>query len=198
MSHLEHRTPDADRLDQDREAHTRMRFAFYGSAPKRSKSGRTADLSRTQQLAAARQRIEPRGGRVVAEYFDTLTTVWSDNVPPLTQQPWGQRPQAHTLIKALPDDAFDAVVIADPGTRTFGTTPFWDVVELLHQYGKRLWICGIRGPIDPGNQIDVLLMKILFGVHTPGSERGARYRSFDGITGTRHQRLSPPNAGHDQ
>ncbi|MFC9973843.1 hypothetical protein ACFVH6_23390 [Spirillospora sp. NPDC127200] len=155
-----------------------LRFALYGYALEQPHNGRRPHAEQWWDQQTARTVIEPRGGKLVAEYFDILST--HDGEPIETSQTsWGQRPQARALIDALPADTFDAVIIARVTFRTFAATPLWDVVELLAHHGKQLWTGEIGGPLDPASRSDVLLMKILAAAAEPGSGQVAFHRSVN-------------------
>ncbi|MGI5165622.1 hypothetical protein ACQEU3_14800 [Spirillospora sp. CA-253888] len=143
-----------------------LRFALYGYALEQPRDGRRPHAAQWWDQQTARTVIEPRGGKITAEYFDILST--NDGEPiEVLQTAWGQRPQARALIDDLPADVFDAVIIARVTFRTFAATPLWDVVELLARHGKQLWTGETGGPLDPASRRDVLLMKILAGANEP-------------------------------
>ena len=79
-----------------------IRFAFKGRVS--TEDQQDPEASRAWQLTRARTLIEPHGGVIVAEYFD------SGHCRAI---PWQRRPQALALLGELknPDRAFDAVVI---------------------------------------------------------------------------------------
>ncbi|MCP2342932.1 hypothetical protein [Actinomadura rupiterrae] len=149
-------------------SNTPPRFAFYGRA---YGSPAFAPARKSQQLAAARDVVRSVGGQIVAEFFDSGPAAWVHGVPPLSRLPWGKGPQARALIEALRRDEFDAVVVGALDGRTFGATHLWEVVAFLDHYGKRLWIPDINGPLDPTDEVDALLMRILIGIPLPGTAR---------------------------
>ncbi|MCP2341994.1 hypothetical protein [Actinomadura rupiterrae] len=144
------------------------RFAFYGRS---YGSPAFVPARRSQQLAAARDVVRSVGGQIVAEFFDSGPAAWVRGEPPLYRLPWGKGPQARALIEALRRDEFDAVVVGVLDGRTFGATHLWEVVAFLDHYGKRLWIPDINGPLDPTDEVDALLMRILIGIPLPGTGR---------------------------
>src|SRR6266536_140889 len=86
-------------------------FAFYG----RVGSTRLQDVaaSKAWQVTRARQLIEPKGGVIVAEYFD---------IGHSRALPWQRRPQASQPLAALrdPDRGYNAVVIGEPQRAFYG------------------------------------------------------------------------------
>lgn len=144
-----------------------LRFAFYGRAHGDAAFVRAC---RVEQRATARNVIDV-SGEIVAEYFDSGPTAWVNGVPPISKLPWGKGPRARALIEALRRREFDAVVVGDLDTDTFGTTPLWEVVAFLGHYGRQLWIPDVKGPLDPNDEVDVLLMRILVGIPIPDAAR---------------------------
>ena len=83
------------------------RLAFWGRVS--TEDNQDIESSRGWQLTRARTLTEPRGGQIVAEYFDIDK---SRSIPP------ARRPQAAALLAALadPNRGFEAVVVGEPHT----------------------------------------------------------------------------------
>lgn len=90
-----------------------MRFAFYGRVS--TEDHQDPEASRGWQLRRARALIEPRGGRIAAEFFD---------IDKSRSIPWIRRPHASALLQELKDPgrAFDAAVIGEPHRAFYGTS----------------------------------------------------------------------------
>ena len=88
-----------------------IRFGFYGRVS--TEDNQDPESSRGWQLTRSRTLIEPRGGQIVAEFFD---------VDKSRSVPWQRRPQATALLAELknPDRGFDAVVIGEPHRASLG------------------------------------------------------------------------------
>jgi site-specific DNA recombinase len=114
-------------------------FAFYG----RVGSIRLQDVaaSRAWQVSRARQLIQPRGGVIVAEYFDIGHT---------RALPWQRRPKASQLLATLrdPGRGFQAVVIGEP-QRAFYGNQLSLTYPVFEHFGVQLWVPEVGGPIDP-------------------------------------------------
>jgi site-specific DNA recombinase len=144
---------------------TTILFAFYG----RVGNTRLQDVvaSKAWQITRARQLIEPRGGVIVAEYFDI------DHSRAL---PWQRRPQASQLLAALrdPDRGFNAVVIGEP-QRAFYGNQFSLTYPVFEHFGVQLWVPEVGGPIDPGSEAHDLAMT-LFGSQSKGERMRIKTR----------------------
>src|SRR5271170_7035572 len=136
-------------------------FAFYGRVS--TEDQQDVESSRGWQLTRSRALIEPRGGVIVAEYFD---------VDKSRSIPWPRRPRAAALLAALKDPArgFDAVVIGEP-QRAFYGNQFGLTFPVLTHYGVGLWVPEVGGAVDPGSEAHDLVMT-LFG----GMSKGERAR----------------------
>ncbi|MFC4912252.1 hypothetical protein [Actinomadura gamaensis] len=173
-----------------------LRFAFYGRA---YGSPTFAPARKSEQLATARGVVGSVGGEIVAEYFDYGPAARVGATPPLSALPWGKGPRARALIEALRRDEFDAVVVGDLDAHTFGATFLWDVVTFLDHYGTRLWIPDINGPLNPGDEVDVLLMRILIGIpipdttHRPDSSSGSKEHRGPRVPWAHHRDSTTPN-----
>jgi site-specific DNA recombinase len=110
----------------------------------------------------------PRGGEVVAEFFDVGQT---------RALPWQRRPEASRLLAAQRDAnrGFDAVVIGEPH-RAFYGNQFGLTAPLFAHYGVRLWVPEIGGPIDPDNEAHELVMSVFGGMST-GERNRIKVRS---------------------
>ena len=136
-------------------------FAFYCRVS--TEDNQDPESSRNWQLTRASARIEPRGRRIVAEYFD---------VGQSRSLPWQRRTYASQLLAALrdPHRGFTAVVVGEPH-RAFYGNQFGLTLPLFVHYGVELWVPEIGGPIDPDNEAHELLMSV-FG----GMSKGERNR----------------------
>ncbi|WP_218896237.1 recombinase family protein [Micromonospora purpureochromogenes] len=121
------------------------------------------ESSRSWQLTRATSLIQPRGGRIVTEYFD---------VGQSRSLPWQRRAQANQLLAALRNlqRGFSAVVVGEPH-RAFYGNQFGLTVPLFAHYDVELWVPEIGGPIDPENEAHELVMSV-FG----GMSKGERNR----------------------
>ncbi|MFC5814148.1 recombinase family protein [Nonomuraea harbinensis] len=136
-------------------------FAFWGRVS--TEDNQDPASSRNWQLSRSRALIEPRGGVIVAEFFDIDK---SRSIPPQ------RRPQAAILLDELrnPNRGFDAVVVGEP-QRAFYGNQFGNTFELFNHYGVPLWVPEVGGPIDPANEAHELIM-LMFG----GISKGERNR----------------------
>ena len=138
-----------------------IRFGFYGRVS--TEDQQDPESSRGWQLTRSRTLIEPRGGVIVAEFFD---------IDKSRSIPWQRRPHATALLAELknPDRGFDAVVIGEPH-RAFYGNQYGLTFPLFEHYGVPLWVPEVGGPIDPGNEAHDLVMSV-FG----GMSKGERNR----------------------
>jgi site-specific DNA recombinase len=138
-----------------------IRFAFYGRVS--TEDQQDPGSSRSWQLTRSRALIEPRGGVIVAEFFD---------VDKSRSIPWPRRPEATALLAELknPNREFDAVVIGEPH-RAFYGNQYGLTFPLFEHYGVPLWVPEVGGPIDPTNEAHDLVMSV-FG----GMSKGERNR----------------------
>ncbi len=129
-------------------------FAFWGRVS--TEDNQDPESSRAWQITRAKTLIEPRGGQVVAEYFDIDK---SRSIPPQ------RRPLASRLLAALGDShrGFDAVVVGEP-QRAFYGNQFGNTFELFAHYRVPLWVPEVGGPIDPDNEAHDLIMSVFGGV----------------------------------
>jgi site-specific DNA recombinase len=89
------------------------RLAFWGRVS--TEDNQDIESSRSWQVTPAKTLIEPRGGQIVAEFFDIDK---SRSIPPQ------RRPQAAALLAALadPNRGFDAVVVGEPQRAFYGVS----------------------------------------------------------------------------
>jgi site-specific DNA recombinase len=130
------------------------RLAFWGRVS--TEDNQDIESSRGWQLTRARTLIEPRGGQIVAEYFDIDK---SRSIPP------ARRPRASALLAALadPNRGFEAVVVGEP-QRAFYGNQFGNTFPVFAHYGVPLWVPEVGGPIDPDNEAHDLIMSVFGGV----------------------------------
>jgi hypothetical protein len=138
-------------------------FAFLGRCS--TEDQQDPESSRGWQRSRAVALIEPRGGVIVAEYFD---------VGESRSLPWQRRPQASALLRALrdPQRGFDAVVIGEPH-RAFYGNQFGLTFPLFTHYGVQLWVPEVGGPLDADNEAHDLVMSV-FGGMSKVSGTGSR------------------------
>ncbi len=129
-------------------------FAFWGRCS--TEDRQDPEASRAWQIRRAKALIEPRGGVIVAEYFDVDK---SRSIPPQ------RRPEANLLLAALasPDRDFDAVVVGEP-QRAFYGNQFGNTFPVFEHYSMPLWVPEVGGPIDPANEAHELIMSMFAGI----------------------------------
>jgi site-specific DNA recombinase len=131
-----------------------INLAFYGRVS--TEDQQDPEASRHWQLTRSRALIEPRGGVIVAEFFD---------VDKSRSIPWQRRPKAAALLAALKDPArgFDAVVIGEPHRAFYGNQ--WGLTfPVFEHYGVPLWVPEVGGPVDPQNEAHELVMSVFAGM----------------------------------
>ncbi|MDH2426478.1 recombinase family protein [Sphaerisporangium sp. TRM90804] len=140
-------------------------FAFWGRVS--TEDNQDPASSRNWQLARSKALVEPRGGVIVAEFFDVDK---SRSIPPQ------RRPEAAALLAELrnPHRGFDAVVVGEP-QRAFYGNQFGNTFELFNHYGVQLWVPEVGGPIDPVNEAHELIM-LMFGGISKGERNRIRIR----------------------
>jgi len=136
-------------------------FAFKGRCSTEDQQDPAA--SRAWQLTRAKALIEPHGGVIVAEFFDSGQS---------RAVPWQRRPQASKLLAELknPNRGFDAVVIGEPQREFYGNQ-FGNTFPLFVHFDVPLWVPEVGGPIDQNNEAHDLIMSV-FG----GMSKGERNR----------------------
>src|SRR5215831_276062 len=117
-------------------------LAFWGRVS--TEDNQDPESSRAWQVTRASGLIEPRGGRIVSEFFDVDK---SRSIPPQ------RRPEAGRLLAALadPNRGFEAVVVGEP-QRAFYGNQFGNTFPLFAHYAIPLWVPEVGGPIDPSNE----------------------------------------------
>ncbi|WP_345540986.1 recombinase family protein, partial [Phytohabitans rumicis] len=138
-----------------------LRFAFYGRVS--TEDNQDPEASKNWQITRANALIEPRGGLIVAQFFDIGMS---------RSLPWKRRPRASALLDALadPNRGFDAVVIGEP-QRAFYGNQYGLTMPVFTHYGVQLWVPEVGGPIDPDSEAHDLIMSV-FG----GMSKGERSR----------------------
>jgi site-specific DNA recombinase len=141
------------------------KLAFWGRVSTQDRQDPQA--SRAWQYSRADQLVTPRGGEIVAEYFDIDK---SRSIPP------DRRPQASLLLAQLanPDRGWDAVVVGEP-QRAFYGNQFGLTFPLFEHYGVPLWVPEIGGPIDPANEAHDMIMST-FGSISKGERSRIKTR----------------------
>jgi site-specific DNA recombinase len=131
-----------------------LRLAFWGRVS--TEDNQDPESSRAWQITRSKNLIEPRGGKIVAEFFDIDK---SRSIPPQ------RRPQASALLAALadPNRGFNAVVVGEP-QRAFYGNQFGNTFPIFAHYGVPLWVPEVGGPIDPDNEAHDLIMSVFGGV----------------------------------
>ncbi|WP_284747734.1 recombinase family protein [Amycolatopsis sp. RTGN1] len=128
--------------------------AFYGRCS--TEDNQDPQTSRGWQLGNARRFIEPRGGRVVAEYFD---------VGESRSVPWHRRPAAARLLFDLKDPKRGwAAVVVGEGTRCWFGNQFSLTAPRLAAYGVDLWVPELGGRYEARNPSHAMLMSLLGGM----------------------------------
>lgn len=142
-----------------------IRLAFWGRCSTENCQDPVA--SRAWQLRRATALVEPRGGVIVAEYFDVDR---SRSIPPQ------RRPQARLLLDQLanPDRGFDAVVVGEP-QRAFYGNQFGNTLPVFEHFGVPLWVPEVGGPIDPANEAHDFIMSA-FGSISKGERSRIKIR----------------------
>ncbi|BCY07345.1 recombinase family protein [Actinoplanes sp. L3-i22] len=136
------------------ESSAETRFAFYGRVSTEDNQDPTS--SRGWQMTRASALIDPRGGRIVKEFFD---------VGQSRSLPWQRREQAQLLLAELrnPNRGFGDVVIGEP-QRAFYGNQFGMTMPVFAHFQVQLWVPEIGGPIDPDNEAHELVMQVYGGM----------------------------------
>src|SRR5580693_6514935 len=148
-----------------------MRLAFWGRVS--TEDNQDPESSRGWQITRAKNLVEPRGGKIVTEFFDIDK---SRSIPPQ------RRPQAQALLAALAERnrGFEAVVVGEP-QRAFYGNQFGNTFPLFVHYGVPLWVPEVGGPIDPHNEAHDLIMSVFGGV-SKGERNRVRIRVRTAMT----------------
>ncbi len=143
----------------------RTRFAFWGRCS--TEDRQDPEASRAWQYSRADQLVAPRGGLIVAEYFDVDK---SRSIPP------ARRPQASLLLTELanPGRGFDAVVVGEP-QRAFYGNQFGNTFPLFEHWDVPLWVPEVGGPIDSLNEAHDMIMST-FGSFSKGERNRIKTR----------------------
>ncbi len=143
----------------------RTPFAFWGRCS--TEDRQDPEASRAWQYSRADQLVVPRGGVIVAEYFDVDK---SRSIPP------ARRPQASLLLAELakPDRGFEAVVVGEP-QRAFYGNQFGNTFPLFEHWKVPLWVPEVGGPIDPANEAHDMIMST-FGSFSKGERSRIKTR----------------------
>ena len=162
------------------------KLAFWGRVSTQDRQD--PEASRAWQYSRADELVAPRGGEIVAEYFDIDK---SRSIPP------ARRPQASLLLAALadPDRGWDAVVVGEP-QRAFYGNQFGNTFPLFEHYGVPLWVPEVGGPIDPANEAHDVIMST-FGSISKGERTRIKTRvratmAAMAQTSNRHMGGRPP------
>jgi site-specific DNA recombinase len=141
------------------------RFAFYGRVSTEDQQDPAS--SKAWQLSRSTALIEPKGGQVVAEFFDIGLS---------RSLPWKRRPEAARLLDALadPQRGFDAVVIGEPA-RAFYGAQFQNTFPLFVHYGVELWVPDVGGHVDPTSDGPEMMMAI-YGTMSSQERRRVKIR----------------------
>ncbi|OLF10473.1 recombinase family protein [Actinophytocola xinjiangensis] len=126
-------------------------LAFFGRCS--TEDNQDPTTSRAWQVANARNVVEPRGGEIVAEFFDIG---FSRSVP------WERRPESGRLLAELkrPDRGWSGVVVGE-GTRCWYGNQFSLIAPKFAAYGVDLWVPELGGKFDPRNPSHKMLMSQL-------------------------------------
>ncbi|HYQ63701.1 recombinase family protein [Actinophytocola sp.] len=126
-------------------------LAFFGRCS--TEDNQDPKTSHDWQLANARHVVEPRGGEVVADFFDVG---FSRSVP------WERRPESSRLLAELKrlDRGWSGVVVGE-GTRCWYGNQFSLIAPKFEAYGVDLWVPELGGKYDPRNPSHKMLMSQL-------------------------------------
>lgn len=126
-------------------------LAFFGRCS--TEDNQDPKTSHDWQIANARHVVEPRGGEIVADFFDIG---YSRSVP------WERRPESARLLAELkrPDRGWSGVVVGE-GTRCWYGNQFSLIAPKFEAYGVDLWVPELGGKYDPRNPSHKMLMSQL-------------------------------------
>lgn len=126
-------------------------LAFFGRCS--TEDNQDPKTSHDWQIANARHVVEPRGGEIVADFFDIG---FSRSVP------WERRPESSKLLAELkrPDRGWSGVVVGE-GTRCWYGNQFSLIAPKFAAYGVDLWVPELGGKYDARNPSHKMLMSQL-------------------------------------
>ena len=126
-------------------------LAFFGRCS--TEDNQDPATSRAWQLANAQHVVEPRGGEIVAEFFD---------IGHSRSVPWERRPESSRLLAELkrPDRGWSGVVVGE-GTRCWFGNQFSLIAPKFAAYGVDLWVPELGGKYDHRNPSHKMLMSQL-------------------------------------
>lgn len=129
-------------------------IAFYGRCS--TEDNQDPKTSRGWQLGNARKFVEPLGGTVVAEYFDTGQS---------RSVPWERRHEGQQVLAALkdPDRGWSGLVVGE-GTRCWFGNQFSLIAPRFEAYGVDLWVPELGGKFNNRNPSHKMLMSVLGGM----------------------------------
>jgi DNA invertase Pin-like site-specific DNA recombinase len=129
-------------------------LAFFGRCS--TEDNQDPETSRGWQVGNARNLVEPRGGRIVAEFFD---------IGHSRSVPWERRPESARLLAELkrPDRGWQGLVVGE-GTRCWFGNQFSLIAPRFEAYGVELWVPELGGKFDPRNPSHKMLMSLLGGM----------------------------------
>lgn len=142
-----------------------LRFAFYGRVS--TEDYQDPVSSRRWQFDLATDCVAGRG-RITAEFFDigfSREIAWSD------------RPVAARLLAAIsdPDRGFDAIVVGQYARAFYGTQAF-HLAPVLSEYGVKLWLPEVDGPVDLDSPTHQALL-LMLGAESRQEVQRARFRT---------------------
>jgi DNA invertase Pin-like site-specific DNA recombinase len=129
-------------------------LAFFGRCS--TEDNQDPETSLGWQLGNARNLVEPRGGQIVAEFFD---------IGQSRSVPWERRPESARLLAELkrPDRGWQGLVVGE-GTRCWFGNQFSLIAPRFAAYGVDLWVPELGGKFDPRNPSHKMLMSLLGGM----------------------------------
>ena len=128
--------------------------AFYGRCS--TEDNQDPETLQGWQLGNACKFVEPLGGTVVAEYFDTGQS---------RSVPWERRHEGQQVLAALkdPDRGWSGLVVGE-GTRCWFGNQFSLIAPRFEAYGVDLWVPELGGKFNNRNPSHKMLMSVLGGM----------------------------------